>query len=105
MPYEVQGDVDNVVFPCGTTTGDDGDTLLMYYGAADTSIGVARGSIGEILEWLDANAERDATLHAEPILGVDGEALSTVGSGPLNRTSTTAAPGSGAYRTAGGRAR
>jgi predicted GH43/DUF377 family glycosyl hydrolase len=56
-PYERGGDVDNVVFPCGTTLADDGDTLMMYYGAADTSIGVARGSLGEILEWLDRNGE------------------------------------------------
>jgi predicted GH43/DUF377 family glycosyl hydrolase len=74
MPYEIQGDVNNVVFPCGTTTGADGDTLLMYYGAADTSIGVARGSISDILAWLDANAEPESTLHAEPIgVGVDGD--------------------------------
>ena len=26
--YERQGDVDNVVFPCGQTIGDDGDTIL-----------------------------------------------------------------------------
>ena len=57
-PYERGGDVDNVVFPCGTTLADDGDTLMMYYGAADTSIGVARGSLGEILEWLDRNGEQ-----------------------------------------------
>ncbi len=44
-PYELHGDVGNVVFPCGTTLGDDGDTLHVYYGAADTSIGVATASL------------------------------------------------------------
>jgi predicted GH43/DUF377 family glycosyl hydrolase len=58
-PYEQQGDVANVVFPCGTTLGDDGDTLMVYYGAADTSIGVARASVRDLLHWLDHNAARD----------------------------------------------
>ena len=40
-----QGDVGNVAFPCGYTLGADGDTLNLYYGAADTSIALATGSI------------------------------------------------------------
>ena len=36
--YEQRGDVDNVVFPCGYTIASDGDTMHLYYGAADTSI-------------------------------------------------------------------
>ncbi len=52
-PYEVTGDVDNVVFPCGYTIGPDGDTLRLYYGAADTSIALATASIKELLEWLE----------------------------------------------------
>ncbi|HEX8982898.1 MAG TPA: glycosidase, partial [Ktedonobacterales bacterium] len=39
--YERTGDVNNVVFPCGHTIGDDGDTLSIYYGAADSSIALA----------------------------------------------------------------
>ncbi len=54
-PYEKQGDVDNVAFPCGYTMGADGDTLNLYYGAADTSIAMATGSLREILSWLDTN--------------------------------------------------
>lgn len=50
--YEQRGDVDNVVFPCGVTIAPDGDTIRLYYGAADTSIGVATGSIRSMLEWL-----------------------------------------------------
>lgn len=51
--YERDGDVPNVVFPCGYTIGDDRDTLHLYYGAADTCVGLATGSIRAILDWLD----------------------------------------------------
>jgi len=52
-PYEQRGDVDNVVFPCGYTIADDGDTVHVYYGAADTSIGLATCRIRTLLEWLE----------------------------------------------------
>ncbi len=52
-PYEIHGDVDKVVFPCGYTVAPDGDTLRLYYGAADTSIALATGSIREMLAWLE----------------------------------------------------
>ncbi len=54
-PYEMQGDVGNVVFPCGYTILPDGDTLHMYYGAADTTMALATGSVSRLLEWLDEN--------------------------------------------------
>jgi len=54
--YERQGDVGNVAFPCGYTLGDDGDTLRVYYGAADTCIALATGSVRELLAWLDVNS-------------------------------------------------
>ena len=57
--YERDGDVPNVTFPCGYTVGTDGDTLYLYYGAADTSIALATASINEILAWLDANASHE----------------------------------------------
>lgn len=52
-PYEMHGDVGNVVFPCGYTIGADGDTVRLYYGAADTSLALATGSISRMLDWLD----------------------------------------------------
>jgi beta-1,2-mannobiose phosphorylase / 1,2-beta-oligomannan phosphorylase len=52
-PYERRGDVDNVVFPCGYTLAPDGDTLHLYYGASDTSIALATGSLRTILGWLE----------------------------------------------------
>ncbi|HKB80546.1 MAG TPA: glycosidase [Thermoanaerobaculia bacterium] len=54
-PYETHGDVANVAFPCGYTIGADGDTINLYYGAADTSLALATGSIREILAWLDCH--------------------------------------------------
>lgn len=55
-PYEQHGDVGNVVFPCGYTIAPDGDTIHLYYGAADTRIGLATGSLGSLLEWLAQNS-------------------------------------------------
>ncbi len=55
-PYEMNGDVGNVVFPCGYTLAADGDTINLYYGAADTSIGLATGSLRGLLEWLEHSA-------------------------------------------------
>ncbi len=52
-PYERVGDVPHVVFPCGLTVADDGDTLRLYYGAADTSICVATASLTRLLDWLE----------------------------------------------------
>ena len=50
--YERTGDVNNIVFPCGHTIGDDGDTLSVYYGAADSSIALATASVRELMRWL-----------------------------------------------------
>ena len=59
--YESYGDVDKVVFPCGYTVAPDGDTVRLYYGAADTSIAMATGSIRGILEWLDRTGHTPLT--------------------------------------------
>jgi predicted GH43/DUF377 family glycosyl hydrolase len=56
-PYERLGDVGYVVFPCGATLAPDGDTLRLYYGAADSSIALATGSVKNILAWLFAHGE------------------------------------------------
>lgn len=50
--YEREGDVANVAFPCGCTLDEDGDTLRLYYGAADTCVALATGSVRHILKWL-----------------------------------------------------
>lgn len=50
--YEIIGDVGYVVFPCGQVVDEDSGDLRLYYGAADSSIGVAHGNIREMLDWL-----------------------------------------------------
>jgi predicted GH43/DUF377 family glycosyl hydrolase len=61
---EREGDVSNVVFPCGYAIGDDGDTINLYYGAADTSICLATGSIQRTLDWLDRHGQPEShALH------------------------------------------
>ena len=48
--YELTGDVPNVLFPCAALT--EGDKIAVYYGAADTVVGVAFGYISEIIEFM-----------------------------------------------------
>jgi predicted GH43/DUF377 family glycosyl hydrolase len=60
-PYERGGDVNDVVFPCGQTIGADGDTIYLYYGAADSTMALATGSIRRLLSWLDSNSTPEAS--------------------------------------------
>jgi predicted GH43/DUF377 family glycosyl hydrolase len=48
--YELFGDVDKVVFPCGWILEDD--DLRLYYGAADSCLALATGRLSELLRWL-----------------------------------------------------
>lgn len=50
--YERSGDVSDVVFPCGWILEEDGRTIRLYYGAADTSVCVATGDLEEIIAYL-----------------------------------------------------
>jgi len=52
-PYERSGDVPNVVFPCGGVVVDD--RLRLYYGAADTCIGLATARVSDLLDLLLAD--------------------------------------------------
>jgi len=47
--YERTGDVPNVVFPCGHVIEPDG-TMKLYYGAADTCIGVAEAPLDDVIQ-------------------------------------------------------
>lgn len=60
-PYERGGDVSDVVFPCGQTIGADGDTIHLYYGAADSCMAMATGSIRSLLAWLDSHSDSERT--------------------------------------------
>jgi len=52
--YERQGDVDEVVFPCGWLL--DGETVRLYYGAADTCLAIATAPLAGLLTWLDEHS-------------------------------------------------
>ncbi|MGH7495133.1 MAG: glycosidase [bacterium] len=49
-PFEITGDVPNVVFPTGTALFDD--ELLIYYGGADKAIGMATCQLSELVHEL-----------------------------------------------------
>ena len=64
-PYEREGDVDDVVFPCGYTLAPDGAALSLYYGGADTCAALATGSVRELLHWLERNGQpREASAES-----------------------------------------
>jgi beta-1,2-mannobiose phosphorylase / 1,2-beta-oligomannan phosphorylase len=46
-PWERNGWIPNVVFPCGQVVR--GDTIYLYYGGADHAVGVATASLSEII--------------------------------------------------------
>jgi predicted GH43/DUF377 family glycosyl hydrolase len=46
-PYELFGQVNNVVFPCGAVV--IGEELFVYYGCGDSVIGVATIKLGMLL--------------------------------------------------------
>lgn len=50
MYYERVGIVNNVVFPTAAIVYGDPDELKVYYGAADTCIGLATGSISNLVD-------------------------------------------------------
>jgi predicted GH43/DUF377 family glycosyl hydrolase len=53
-PYERDGDVDHVVFPCGWIVDELRDEIRMYYGAADTRIGLATARLSAVLDYVRA---------------------------------------------------
>ncbi len=50
--YELVGDVPGVVFPCGMIHRPESGELRLYYGAADTCIGMASGRLDEVLAYV-----------------------------------------------------
>lgn len=48
--YELKGNIGNIVFPSGALINHD--ELYLYYGAADTSVALAKGNLGELLNEL-----------------------------------------------------
>lgn len=52
QPFETDGRVGNVVFPCGAIADEEKDEIRIYYGAADEHIGLAKGKLSELMEAL-----------------------------------------------------
>lgn len=56
--YECVGDVPNVAFPCAALVDEgDGDRIAIYYGCADSVVGLCFGRISEILVWIKENSK------------------------------------------------
>lgn len=53
--YEERGFVGNVVFPCAALTDADTGRIAIYYGAADSYVGMAFTTIDEIVSFVKAN--------------------------------------------------
>ncbi len=61
LEWELKGEVNNVVFPTGTSLF--GDTLYIYYGAADKRIACASVSLKELLDELLNHINVNLTQH------------------------------------------
>ncbi|MDR2044003.1 MAG: glycoside hydrolase family 130 protein [Clostridium sp.] len=63
--YEERGFVPNVCFPCATLHDPESGKIAVYYGAADSYVGLAFGKFDEIMDYIKANSsvsETDAEL-------------------------------------------
>ncbi|MSQ27891.1 MAG: hypothetical protein EXR51_07120 [Dehalococcoidia bacterium] len=52
LQYEVTGDVPNVISPCGAVFVEENGELRLYYGAADTCVGLLTAPLSDLLAWL-----------------------------------------------------
>ena len=52
MPYERQGDVNGVVFPCGWILDRASGAIRLYYGGADTCVALATAQLSDLLSYL-----------------------------------------------------
>ena len=55
--YELTGNTPNVVFPCAALTDADTGRIAIYYGAADTSTGLAFAQVDELISYIKENSE------------------------------------------------
>jgi beta-1,4-mannooligosaccharide/beta-1,4-mannosyl-N-acetylglucosamine phosphorylase len=51
-PYERQGDVDDVVFPCGWILDKASGEIRLYYGGGDTCLALATARVSDLLSYL-----------------------------------------------------
>jgi predicted GH43/DUF377 family glycosyl hydrolase len=61
--YEMHGDVDKVVFPCGWIP--DGDIIRLYYGGADKCVALATARISDLLNWLETHNQLHKPMWSE----------------------------------------
>jgi predicted GH43/DUF377 family glycosyl hydrolase len=59
--YEREGDVDDVVFPCGWIKKED--TVFMYYGAADSCIALATAKLSDLFMFLRTGKRAALNVH------------------------------------------
>lgn len=55
--YEERGFVPNVIFPCSALLNKENGNIAIYYGAADSYIGLAFTKLEEIIKYIKNNAE------------------------------------------------
>ncbi|MHC1748698.1 MAG: glycosylase [Cellulosilyticaceae bacterium] len=53
--YEERGFVGNVIFPCATLHDSETGKIAIYYGAADSYVGLAFTTVEEIVDYIKAN--------------------------------------------------
>lgn len=51
-PYERFGNVGDVIFPCGAIVDEKTKELFLYYGAADSVVGLAIANLNDVLDYL-----------------------------------------------------
>ena len=56
-PYEGVGNTQNVLFPCAALTDAASGRIAVYYGAADTSTGLAFAQADELFDFIRKNSE------------------------------------------------
>ena len=54
--YERVGDVDNVLFPCAALSDSETGRIAIYYGAADSVVGLAFCQVDEIIKFIKENS-------------------------------------------------
>ena len=57
LPYETTGFVPNVVFPCATLQDADTGRIAIYYGGADTVVGLAFCDVNEVIDYIKKHNE------------------------------------------------
>ena len=54
--YEERGFVQNVTFPCATIHDSESGRIAIYYGAADTYVGLAFTTVDGVVDYIKANS-------------------------------------------------